>query len=418
MKAVVILLVVTVCISCSRHIDENDPNLLQHLMMQQPEKFSEILKNRDTYEVQIIYTRIDRDSLNRPSFTTYNFNVDPERYFYPASTVKMPVAFLALEKLNDLGIDGLDRYTTMLTDSAYSGQTSVLTDSTSETGMPNIGQYVREIFVVSDNDAFNRLYEFIGPGEIRESLRSKGFADSRIVHRLSIALSEDENRHTNPIRFVSGDSVVYAQGPEFYTGPLGTRTGIGKGMGYLKGDSVIMEPMEFGTKNFIPLGELTGMLQRIMFPDSFNPSEQFNLSEEDYKFVQTVMSQLPRETRYPAYPEEEYYDAYSKFLLYGSAADIKIPSDIRIFNKIGLAYGYVTDVAYVADFKNDIEFMLSAVIHTNENKIYNDGEYEYEEIAFPFMKNLGELMYEFELQRERAWSPDLSEFRLNYDQPN
>ena len=60
--------------------------------------------------------------------------------------------------------------------------------------------------------------------------------------------------------------------------------------------------------------------------------------------------------------------------------------------------------------------MLSAVIHTNENQNYNDGEYEYEEVAFPFMKHLGELMYEFELRREREHSPDLSELRLNYDQ--
>ncbi len=415
-KAALLLLIICACISCSREVDENDPDLLLKLMQERPSEFSEILKNKNKYEVQIIYTRIDRDSLNNPSFTSFEYNVDPDRYFYPASTVKMPIAFLALEKLNELDVHGLDRNTAMLTDSAYSGQSAVLHDSTAEKGMPTIAQYVREIFVVSDNDAFNRLYEFVGPGEIRKSLKSKGFNNSRIVHRLSIALTEDENRHTNPIRFISNDSVIYEQDAAFYEGPLGISTGIPKGAGYLRGDSVIMEPMEFGGKNFIPLGELTGILQRIIFPESFPETQRFNLSNDDLLFVRTCMSQLPRETEYPAYPDDEYYDAYSKFLLYGSDSSIQIPTNIRIFNKIGLAYGYTTDVAYIVDFDKNVEFMLSAVIHTNDNRIYNDGEYEYEEIAFPFMKNLGKLMYEFELQRERPNRPDLAEFRLQYNQ--
>ena len=408
-KAVLYFLLMSgVCLSCSEKMDENRSDLLEQLMQREPEKFSNILENRDELEVQIIYTRIDRDSLNRPSFSTFEFNTDPKRYFYPASTVKMPVAILALEKINDIGLDQLTRNTAMLTDSAYSGQSEILIDSTAENNLPSIAHYIREIFVVSDNEAFNRLYEFVGPGEIRSKLRSKGFDDARIIHRLSIALSEDENRHTNPIRFTQGDTAVYSQ-PEAF--------GIKKGKGYLKGDSIVNEPMEFGTKNFIPLDELTGMLQRVIFPEYFDASQRFNLKADDYAFIRKCMSQLPAETIYPTYPSDEYFDAYSKFLMFGSDSSVVIPEHIRIFNKIGLAYGYTTDVAYVVDFKNNIEFMLSATIHTNKNKIYNDGIYEYEEVSFPFMRDLGEMIYTFELGRSRQYQPDLSAFRLTYDQP-
>jgi len=31
-----------------------------------------------------------------------------------------------------------------------------------------------------------------------------------------------------------------------------------------------------------------------------------------------------------------------------------------VFNKPGWTYGFLTDVAYVVDFKNKVEFMLSA----------------------------------------------------------
>ncbi len=61
---------------------------------------------------------IDRNNDNEPVFKTFQSNVDTNRYFYPASAVKMPIAFLAIEKLNNLNIEGLDKYTTMLTDSA------------------------------------------------------------------------------------------------------------------------------------------------------------------------------------------------------------------------------------------------------------------------------------------------------------
>ena len=62
----------------------------------------------EQYEVQIRYTQIDRinDSI---AFTDYDFPVDANNSFYPASTVKFPIAVLALEKLNQ--IDSLNRDT-------------------------------------------------------------------------------------------------------------------------------------------------------------------------------------------------------------------------------------------------------------------------------------------------------------------
>ena len=41
----------------------------------------------------------------------------------------------------------------MLTDSSFEKQTSVLRDTTALNGMPSIAQYIRKIFLVSDNDA-------------------------------------------------------------------------------------------------------------------------------------------------------------------------------------------------------------------------------------------------------------------------
>jgi hypothetical protein len=127
------------------------------------------------------------------------------------------------------------------------------------------------------------------------------------------------------------------------------------------------------------------------------------------------MSQLPTETLVPPYKNDtSMVDAYCKFLMFGNDRE-PIPKNIRIFNKVGDAYGYLIDNAYIVDFENGVEFMLSAVIHSNTDGIYNDGKYEYKTIGYPFMKNIGQVVYRYELKRKRNRKPDLSEFVLKYD---
>jgi hypothetical protein len=48
----------------------------------------------------------------------------------------------------------------MITDHVQSGQTPVYNDPTTPDGKPTIEHYIKKILMVSDNDAYNRLYEF------------------------------------------------------------------------------------------------------------------------------------------------------------------------------------------------------------------------------------------------------------------
>ncbi|MCH5716269.1 serine hydrolase [Niabella hibiscisoli] len=169
-----------------------------------------ILDQPDTFRYQIIYTKIDRNKNNLPKFTNFYLNVDDHSYFYPASMVKLPTALAALEKINSLKSKGIDKYTAMLTDSSYSGQTGVIADPTSASGMPTIDHYVKKIFVVSDNDAYNRLYEFCGQQYLNETLWKKGYKNMRITRRF-VKMTPEENRHTNAIRFRKDGHTLYTQ---------------------------------------------------------------------------------------------------------------------------------------------------------------------------------------------------------------
>ncbi|MEO5995737.1 MAG: serine hydrolase [Chitinophagaceae bacterium] len=387
---------------------------LEDLLKSGPENFNNIISNRDSFKVQIIYTRIDRQADNNPVFKSYFFNVNHDTYFYPASTVKMPVALMALQRLNELKVFGLNRYSSMITESSYGGQTSVYNDPTTPDGRPSITQYIKKIFLASDNDAFNRLYEFLGQQYINERLHGMGYENAEILHRLDISLTEDENRHCNPVKFFS------ESGKSLYSQPMQVSELVyllrndSVGKGYLTGEKLTNSPMTFSNKNRLGLEDLTGILKSILFPAMVPVKQRFNLKAEDYRFIYQFMSQFPGESLYPSYDSSSYPDAYLKFLLYGSEKD-SLPKNIRIFNKSGNAYGFLTDVAYIADFDKNIEFMLSATIYCNGDGILNDDNYDYDTVGFPFMKELGKLIYEYELKRERTHRPDLSSFKMIYD---
>ncbi len=235
-----------------------------------------------------------------------------------------------------------------------------------------------------------------------------------LIDRLNIFLSEDENRHTNPVQFLdTAGKVIFEQPMQFNKATYASRNDK-VGNGFYRGGKLIMEPMDFSKKNRISLEDLHTIVASIVFPEKFT-KQRFNISEDDRQFVLKYMSQLPTESTYPPYSDDAgYRPAYCKFLMFGGEKGA-LPKNIRSFNKPGDAYGQMTDVAYFADFDNNIEFLLSATIYCNSDGILNDDKYDYATVALPFMKHLGEVIYEAEKKRVRKNKPDLSSLRFNYD---
>jgi len=125
------------------------------------------------------------------------------------------------------------------------------------------------------------------------------------------------------------------------------------------------------------------------------------------------MSELPRESKFPSYDTTEYFDSYTKFFWF-KAGRQELPSYIRSFNKPGWSYGFLTDATYIVDFKHNVEFIISGVIYVNKDGILNDDKYEYEETGYPFFREVGQVIYQYELKRERKHLPDLSRFEMEY----
>lgn len=376
--------------------------------------FREVLQHPEVYRYQVIYTRIDRDRQNRPSFQHYYLNVDSLAYFNPASTVKLPLAVLSMEKLNSMKDRGIYLHTSMQFDSLRAGQRKLYADSTSETGFPSIGHFIRKALLVSDNDAYNRMYQFVGQQVINRRLHEVGMTDVRITRQF-MGLSMEENRHTNPIRFINSDgSLIWRQPPAYNPDPFDFSHLNKMGKGFLNAkDSLVNEPIDFTFANNLTVAHLQQILQQILFPGSFPEGQRFGLTGSDYGFLYRYLSQYPSETEYPKYDTAKFYDSYVKFFFRDSTH--RMPDSVRVFNKVGWAYGCLTDVSYVADFEHKVEFMLTATIYVNKDEILNDDKYEYEQTGWPFMYQLGQTVYTYELGRKRKRRPDLSEFRLQYE---
>ena len=395
---------------------EVDTVFLKNLIKSHRELFDHILNHPTHNEVQILYTQIDRDEHNVPHFKSYSYRLNPKHYFYPASTVKLPTAIFALEKLNELKIRGLSKISTMITDSAFEGQTKVTKDTSAKNGLPSIEQYIKKILLVSDNDAYNRLYEFVGREEINQKLKKYGLNGTRIVGRLAIGDAGESTRHTNPINFYNGSKLVYQKpalyDPNDYAMQLENMI---MGKGYIdRNDKLVMKPFDFSKSNVYPLADQQAVLKRLLFLEVFPENERFNLTADDYQLIYHYMSMFPTESKYPSYLRPDYYPAYCKFLFYGADSLASINPDIRIFNKVGDSYGYDIDNAYIVDFKNKVEFMLSAVVQSNDDEIYNDDKYEYKTVCLPFLRDLAQTIYQLELKRERKYKPKLSKFKFSY----
>lgn len=379
------------------------------------EKFKQITENPLKYRVQILYTQINRDKSNKPSLKTYSYRTDSKEYFYPASTVKLAASVLALEKINALK---LDKNWFMYTRKSRQSQQEITQDLSAESGKPSVAHYIKKILLVSDNEAYNRLYEFLGQKEFNESMRSKGFKGVRFTHRLQVPLTPLENQFTNPIEFVdSMGRIQYFQEAAFNHRPIKSKKPILLGQGFMNSQGQIEHaPYDFTLKNAFPLAAQHEFLQRLLLPETFPKRKQFSLTQEDYSFLYQYMSQYPTETRYPNYLlDSTYHPTYCKFIYYGSDKNEPINKNIRIFNKVGDAYGFLLDNAYVADFENQIEFMVSAVILCNEDEIFNDDVYEYDRVGFPFLKQLGQEIHTYEMKRTKKYPPKLDHLKIKYD---
>ena len=330
------------------------------------------------YEIQIQFSQIDRTN-GMVRFRDHIFQMQDSSYFYPASTVKLPIAVLALEKVGETA--------------NFEHNTKFYVEG--DTVETTIAQEVIKVLAVSDNEANNRMFEFLGQDRINQRLSSLGVGPARFSHRLSTENADDVT--TRPLIIYLNDSTTTSLNVSVNREikPL-KMNGILKGKGFMEDEVLIDEAFDFSLKNYYPISSQHELMKRLIFPEEFEEYEVPQLGPIERELLLEAMWSPPR---FQGYDEEEYYDGYVKFFIYGDTEE-RMPEHIKIYNKVGYAYGTLTDCAYIVDHSNNVEFLLTATILVNENKIFNDDNYEYESIGIPFLAALGREIHRFESNRK------------------
>lgn len=410
---ILILISITVCFSSLAQTKTDSLFLNQIIRADSSLLFQKVIEEASKFRCQIIYTQIDRTNAGTPRFKQHYFNVNPDLYFNPASMVKMPMAFLALEKTNRLKNKGVTKDTPMVFDSSYPKQIAMLTDPTAENQKPSVAQFIKRAFLISENDPYNRLYQFVGQGPANRALQKRGYRSARITRQF-MGYTEDQNRHTNGIRFLSeSGQLIYQQPPAFNKDSFRFPPPVLIGDAHInRNEQLVRGPFDFTKHNNISLEDLQQMLQAVVFPTSVSAKKRFKISESDRLFLLQYLSQYPSETNYPLYDDSVYYDSYVKFFF--KTDNGKMPKHIRVFNKVGWAYGFLTDVSYIVDTLHNIDYFLSATLYVNSDGVVNDSKYDEKTTGFPFLLQLGQLIYNYELKRPRTIRPELGFQGLNY----
>lgn len=351
------------------------------------------LLSDSTREIQILYTQIERDSEGGIKLHHHAFHHAPRRWFFPASTIKLPLALLACEEIARVG--GNLESAIMLRQPP-----ETCNWDESEPLSETLRRSLCRTFTISDNIPYNRFYELLGADKIHARLKALGYPNTRAISRLG-SRDIEANRKTGSVQIIdAGGKPLAGFAPRIAkkrSFPFGRAL---KGAGFLGDDGVLIPGQhDFSFGNFMPLADLHQMLVAFIFPEAVHESQRWKIPVAWREEILTEMGRYPRESREPVYPAPEYYDGFAKFFVLGDSKD-NAPEGYRAYGKIGEAYGYLIDSSYVVNKNSGTECFLSAVIHCNPDGIYNDDKYDYEEVGLPFLSALGKSVLAFEALRK------------------
>lgn len=358
-------------------------------------KFGRVLAHAEPLRLQILVSEVRSDGRGQAYLARSGFRVDAE-YFYPASTVKLCAIVAAAQLIEAAAArTGLPVTfdTPLVIHPLRPGDAVESRDDTNlDSGTLTTGHEIRKIGLVSDNAAFNRLYDLVGPQQLNQAMHDAGLSSVSITHRLSVARTPDENRRAPRVDLVTSRGVFTIPSRAWdrvATAP--SIPGLHIGAGYIRADQLINEPMDFSFRNRIALRDLQDLLVLLVRPDVDIALPPLALSKEHRSAILDALTTYPADSSNPIYPRDAYPNDWGKPLLPGVLRVVDAPS-VRYVNKVGQAYGFTIDNAYIENTRTGRAVFVTVAIYTNADGILNDDAYQYAEVAQPFMADLGEVV--------------------------
>ena len=378
MKRILLLAVFSSLLSCNSNPIE--------LVLKSDPYLKEIIKDKEDYEIQVMLTKINHNNM-KIDFQNYQYQHDENQYFYPASTIKLPIVVLTLKKINELRSKGSDitLKSKIILNNVDNYSNFKLQDSI--TSFQNL---IADIFLVSDNSASNILIDFIGYNYFNDEMQNAGFDRTYLNHKFNPdpyvnstwQISDLDNNMISSIN--DNQKIIKADDKT---------NGLDKGESRYFNGEILDESLNFSEKNRFSITDMHNLIKYIFYPEIFDMANTFNLNVEDYDFIRYWMSRFTYEDIGEKFiGDEKFFETYNKFFIHGDEQSVS-NEQIRVYNKIGQAYGTSIDNGLIKNYQNNVEFILTSTIYTNKNKVINDNLYEYDDIAEPFLAKLSRAIY-------------------------
>lgn len=375
------------------------PADLTPILAAQPAQFGRLLATPETYRLQVLISEVVTNAIGQPDLQRYGYRVDAE-YFYPASSIKLGAAVTSLQTIEQLQAahHSADLLAVPLTIAPlFPGDPAQTNDPGNlDGGHITLAHELRKLALVSDNDAFNRLFDLVGHEHLNDNLHALGLDSVVINHRLSESRAVPGGQASAAVTFYPPGEAPIVVPERHSTLNLTNRAPrLAVGRGFMSNGKVVNEPMNFAHGNGISLMDLQSLLIKLVRPDIDLGTPPLQLAPNHRAWLLRAMTEYPRESTNPVYPATEYPDDYCKFLLPGirRVFPASAPGErIQITAKIGEAYGFSIENSYVYNPANGRAVFVTAVIYTNTREILNSDQYEYATVAAPFYADLGELV--------------------------
>ncbi|MCA9542781.1 MAG: serine hydrolase [Myxococcales bacterium] len=374
-----------------------DTALLPRLFAQsQDPALAPVLADPATFRAQVLYSRVVKDKQGRPTLERHGWRVDAE-YTYPASAMKTLAAVAAYQRFRALRAQHrwLRDTTPLAFHPVFDDEKLDDVDPSNARGRHiTLRQLMRRMAIVSSNYAFNRLYDLAGQQAVNQVAWDAGLKDTLVLHRLSrlMPLAEHRRHPAIELRGPKGQTVTL---PAHVSGVDQVNPadlpGITAGRAERLDGALVQGPKSFVDKNRMSVPDLQHMLAFIVRPDVRTGLPGFkDLHPKDRALLQTAMRQRPGESKNPRLSEDRYDP--NRFKPSRPGLLRVLPEDrFHLYNKAGKAYGFRIENAYIEDRQTKAGFFLTVAIYVNANGILNDGKYEYDEVADPFIHAVAEL---------------------------
>ncbi len=358
----------------------SDP-LLTALLATGGHALKTVLASPSTYRFQVLYGIVREGA--RPALERHGQRVDAE-YFFPASSMKVPIALATVDWM------ALAR---------KKGHPALTKDATlrlhpTRGGDPVVTTFAREALralVVSDNTSANRLLAIVGHREVHEMLWSLGLSSARV--RTGFATGGDmDPAEVSPRIDVTANGVVDelpARQSDLEL-PRTQASGLEIGKAAIVAGRRVEGPLSFADKNAMRLTELQDALVRIVRPDLVASDTAGDAAPgEDLAYLKKTLGTLPSESGLAGFDRNVVAD-YQLVPFLRGLERVKPRSQLQIFSKVGQAFGFLIENAYVVDKTTGRSFFLAAAVYANPDETMNDDSYGYDATSFPALADVAE----------------------------